>query len=197
MDEHQLINQDSGNVEYFTPSAIVEAARRVMGSIELDPASCAKANETIRAERFYDEAMDGYNQPWVAQTLWLNHPFGREEQVCDNDCKKKTCAKRGHHVEKYKPGNKQWVDKLEASYRDGLVGEACCICFASTSEGWFRPLLFRPQCFLSPRTNYVGPDGKIVQGVSKGSVVTYFGTNVAAFAREFAALGVVKIPYPA
>ena len=31
-----LINQTSGKVEYYTPADIVEAARRVMGSIDLD-----------------------------------------------------------------------------------------------------------------------------------------------------------------
>ena len=52
MNKAQLINQDSGKVEYYTPSWIVEAARLVMGSIDLDPASNAKANETVKAKIF-------------------------------------------------------------------------------------------------------------------------------------------------
>ena len=30
-------------------------------------------------------------------------------------------------------------------------------------------------------------------GVTKGSVVTYFGTNVEGFSKAFASLGVVKV----
>ena len=39
----------SGNNEYYTPGQFIEAAREVMGEIDLDPASCALAQETVRA----------------------------------------------------------------------------------------------------------------------------------------------------
>ena len=51
---HQMINQDSGSVEYYTPAYIVEAAREAMGSIGLDPASCEKANQIVQAAVYYD-----------------------------------------------------------------------------------------------------------------------------------------------
>lgn len=53
----------------------------------------------------------------------------------------------------------------------------------------------RPQCYLTPRTNYRLPDGTIKKGVSKGSVVTYYGDNLDAFAREYERFGTVKIAY--
>ena len=46
---------------------------------------------------------------------------------------------------------------------------------------------------MLPAPNYYLPDGSVKKGVTKGSVVTYFGTNVAGFAKAFASLGVVKI----
>lgn len=73
---HQLINQDSGDVEYYTPPRIVEAARRTMGAIDLDPASSATANQRVGAARFYTEVDDGLAQPWEGR-IWMNHPFGR------------------------------------------------------------------------------------------------------------------------
>ena len=46
---HQRINQTSGDVEYYTPPSSLEAARLVLGTIDLDPASSAAANECVNA----------------------------------------------------------------------------------------------------------------------------------------------------
>ena len=163
---HQHINQTSGDVEYYTPPAIIEAAYLVLGTIDLDPASSEAANERVKAIRIFTDADDGLSQEWIGK-VWMNHPFGKKQ-------------------------NSKWIAKLEEEYRAGRVTEACCITYACTSEKWFQPLLQRPQCFLCPRTNYLLPNGSVKKGVTKGSVVTYFGENVAGFAEAFASLGVVK-----
>lgn len=167
MNAAQLINQDSGITEYYTPQRIVDAARNVMGGIDLDPASSAAANERVRATRFFTEADDGLKQEWTGR-VWMNHPFQRGR-------------------------NHLWVNKLCESYTYGAVTEACCITFASTSEKWFAPLLFYPQCFIVGRVNYLLPDGTVKKGVTKGSVVTYFGENVDRFRDMFEPMGVVKV----
>ena len=163
-----LINQTSGKVEYYTPADIVEAARRVMGSIDLDPASSPAANETVKATTFFTEGDDGLARPWFG-CVWMNHPFGRDF-------------------------NRPWVSKLVEEYQAGRVDQACCITFASTSEAWFQPLFSFPLCFLSPRTNYRLPDGSILRGVTKGSVVAYLGDLVASFATVFGRLGRIMLP---
>lgn len=166
IDNHQLINQDSGNVEYYTPSLIIESARWVMGGIDLDPSSCEVANGRVRARRYFGVEHDGLSQDWDGN-VWMNHPFSRK-------------------------GNKLWIQKAVYEYEKGNVEQLCCICFASTSEGWFQPLFRYPQCFLSPRTNYENASGKIVRGVSKGSVVTYMGANAERFKKGFGPLGFIK-----
>jgi ParB family chromosome partitioning protein len=166
MNASQLINQDSGNTEYYTPTSIIEMARLCMGSIDLDPASSAAANERVRATRYFSVEDNGLEQEWHGN-IWLNHPFSRQN-------------------------NKLWVSKLVAEYQSNHVLQACCITFAATSERWFRPLLERPQCFISGRTNYYLPDGSIKKGVTKGSVVTYFGPNIAQFYESFRHLGIIK-----
>ena len=167
MTAHQQINQTSGDVEYYTPPAIIAAAYLVLGTIDLDPASSATANERVKAVRIFTKADDGLQQEWHGK-VWMNHPFGKKV-------------------------NAKWIKKLEEEYRSGRVQEALCLTYACTSEKWFQPLLQRPQCFLCPRTNYYLPDGSLKMGVTKGSVVTYFGTNVEGFSKAFASLGVVKV----
>lgn len=167
---HRLINQDSGDVEFYTPIKIIDAARRVMGQIELDPFSSAAANAHVKAARYFTPADDGLAQQWITPAFWMNHPFGR---IMTPLC----------------------IAKVEAEHTSGRAVQGLCVTFAATSERWFQPLLRRPQCYLSPRLNYYLPDGSIKRGVTKGSVITYFGSDVAAFAREFGAFGVIKVTY--
>lgn len=159
MNNSQLINQDSGNSEYYTPIEIVNAAREVMGSIDLDPFSSEKANEVVRAKIFYHKERDGFSHPWFGN-VWMNHPFS-------------------------KANNKRCIKALVAEFKYGYVNQACCITFTATSEKWFQPLLDFPQCYLAPRTNYYLPDGSLQRGTPKGSVVTYLGDNVNKFIDEF------------
>ena len=167
MNPAQLINQDSGDTEYYTPIEIVEAARAVMGGIDLDPASSETANKQIKAARIFTVETNGLIQEWHGR-IWLNHPFSRE-------------------------GNPLWINKLISEISFGHATEACCITYAATSEKWFKPLLMRPQCFLCPRTNYFLPDGTKKKGVTKGSVITYFGGNLNKFINEFQKFGVIKV----
>src|SRR5688572_16226352 len=176
-DNAQLINATTGNVEHFTPPPIIEAAREVLGVIDLDPASCTAANAVVKARDFFTASyLDGMLTPWGTQAhpnnVWLNHPFGKAEPPCVVGCQKQHAHHNNVHY-----GNKRWIQKLMDEYAGGRVKAALCITYASTSEAWFRPLLDYPQCFLNDRLNYHTPDGKVQKGVQKGSVVTYLGRD--------------------
>ena len=168
MNNAQLINQDSGDYEYYTPIEIVDAAREVMGSIDYDPFSSYEANKRIKAGQYVCKEVNGLKQSWYGN-VWMNHPFSRNN-------------------------NKPCIEMFVEEYELGDVEQACCITFAATSEKWFQPLLNYPQCYLSPRTNYYLPDGTLKKGVTKGSVVTYLGYNVDKFIEVFdGKFGKVKI----
>jgi hypothetical protein len=199
IENHQLINATSGDVEYGSPPFIIEAARSVLGKIDLDPATSREWNAIVKAVEYYTKDHNGLLYPWGTQhaprTVWLNWPFSGGWTACDDKCKRKTCENRGYHVYEDVPDNAQWVNKITDEYAAGRVREGLCICFAATSEKWFQNLLLFPQCYLYPRTNYYKLDGTVLPGVSKGSVVTYFGTDVSKFDRFFGPHGTIKIKY--
>ena len=199
LSSHQLANQSSGDVEYYTQKYIIELARNVLGEIELGPASNFIANRTVKAQRIFTRKENGLLQTWRGK-VWMNHPFHKGEKACKKNCKKKNCIPstnpkkptRGHCITEDIPSNLQWIDKLVSEYRAGNVEEAICITFSSMSETWMKPLLEFPQCFPYGRIHYRKPDGTIERNVTKGSLITYLGPHPDRFAQVFSAIGKVK-----
>ncbi len=189
---HQQVNQDSCNTEYYTEAAIIELAREVMGGIDLDPASSAIANQTVKAKRFYTKESNGLTQAWSGR-VWMNHPFSKGEKACKPNCKKKKCQVRGHCITEDIPGNSEWTRKLVEEYKSGNVSEAICITFSSMSESWMQPLIEFMQCFPRGRINYRLPNGDKTNSITKGSLLTYMGPNPQKFREVFEKIGTVKV----
>ena len=169
MNDASDIHHDSGNVEWFTPVEIIEAARATMGGIVLDPFSCAEANETVGASNYFTKEQDGLKQEWFGN-VWMNHPYGR---TTNGPC----------------------IQKALAEFASGRVKQLCCITYASTTERWFRPLMQFPQCFFHRRTAFREPGGRTISGAKKGCAVTYMGPHLDRFAANFAPFGTIKVPY--
>jgi len=197
---HALVNQDSGNTEYYTEEYLIEMAREVMGEFDLDPASSVIANETVKAEQFFTIDDDGLSRYWAGK-VWMNHPFSKGEKACKPNCKKKNCVPslgmgkptRGHCITKDIPGNIEWTNKLVNEYKAGNVTEAICITFSSMSESWMNPLIEFMQCFPRGRINYRLPNGQKTNGITKGSLLTYMGPNPKKFREVFEKIGAVKV----
>ncbi len=69
------VRHSSETVECYTPVWLVEAARTALGGFDLDPASCAVANEVVRATRIHTAEDNGLLQPWCGR-IFVNCPGG-------------------------------------------------------------------------------------------------------------------------
>ena len=165
--------QMSNSNEWYTPAGYVESARRVMGAIELDPASCEQANEVVKAANYYTKDQDGYAQEWSGR-VWMNPPYGREEG---------------------KSNQGRWTKKLIESYEAGDVQEAVFLVNAFTSASWFGLFWDYPICFVGRRIRFCTADG-VKQSPTHGNVIVYLGFNVAGFIDEFGQYGMIVVPVP-
>jgi phage N-6-adenine-methyltransferase len=157
--------EDYDSDEWFTPADYIEAAREVMTQIDLDPASCAAAQETVRAVTYYTKADDGLKQEWRGR-IWLNPPYSQ-------------------------PAAAQFGAKLLAEVEAGRVTEAVMVQNASTDTSWFHALARRSTiCLTRGRINFNREDG----GSSAnryGQVFFYFGKHERRFEKVFGAFGLV------
>jgi phage N-6-adenine-methyltransferase len=151
--------------EWYTPAEYIEAARAAMGDIDLDPATCAAAQEVIRAGAFFTKEDDGLVQPWRGR-VWLNPPYSAS-------------LVQG------------FVDKLCAEYDGNRTTEAVVLVNNATDTAWFHSLLERfPACVLRRRVPFWRP-GFNGGGARQGQVIFYLGPNTDRFRVVFSRFGVV------
>lgn len=62
----------------FTPAYVLGPVRRALGGIELDP--CTTPANPVGAGRFYAPPVDGASQPWDAETIFVNPPYGKARE---------------------------------------------------------------------------------------------------------------------
>jgi phage N-6-adenine-methyltransferase len=153
-----------GEYEWYTPEEIIEAARSVMGGIDLDPASCEFANRIVKAEKFYCEDDDGLKKEWIGR-VWINPPFAH-------------------------PAVKHFAEKLMESLGGG-VEQAVWLSNATVDVVWWQKLAeIGICCFHRGRIKFYGPEEDL-QPPTLGQSIFYFGDNREKFREVFSKFGVV------
>lgn len=161
---HQHINTSSNN-EWYTPAQFVDAARQLMGQIDLDPASNTLANQTIQASKYFDLQMNGLAQPWKGK-VWLNPPYGKEEGDSNQA---------------------RWSRKLIEHYQAGDIPEAVLLINAVPGNSWFAPLWDFPICFPKKRIRFNSETEKAAP--THSNALIYLGQQTFRFWKLFSQFG--------
>lgn len=157
--------QSSDSNEWYTPAQYIVSARRVLGAIDLDPASSWEANQIVKAPKFYHLEDSGLIKPWPGR-IWLNPPYGTLTG--------------------------EFVQKLTTELLDGTTQAAIVLVNShATDSDWFQKLWDADAlCFTDHRIDFKSPHKKET-GSTHGSVFAYFGPAPEKFATEFEVYGAV------
>ena len=164
-------------VRWHTPDKYLNAIREVMGGIDLDPATDEKAQERIKAGRYYTAETNGLDKDWMG-TVILCPPF--EPGLID-----------------------QFVDKAIKEYGAGHTTQLIGLVHTwEPHSSWFQNVVRNANgvCFPKEPIEWVaGHDVPAILGNSfnpkhenRGMMVAYFGNSVERFRDVFNEFGVIR-----
>lgn len=154
------VSHATGNNEWYTPSEYIESARKVMGKIDLDPASSELANTVVKAEIYYNIDDNGLNKDWAGK-VWMNPPYSADLVSA-------------------------FINKLVSEHEKGHIEEAIILVNNATETRWFKLLveIASAICFPIGRVKYWGPNSTSGAPL-QGQAFVYIGENTVEFGNEF------------
>ena len=158
-----IMNNDSSN-EWYTPKEYIDAAREVMGGIDLDPASSDLANKIVQADTYYTIEMDGLKLPWSGR-IWLNPPYSADLIPL-------------------------FISKLKVHVDSKEIEQAIVLVNNATETAWFHTLISCASAVVFPkgRIKYYMPDRKTGSPL-QGQAFVYVGAGKEKFAKIFGQFG--------
>lgn len=158
------VSHNSGENEWYTPPEYIKAATAVMGRIDLDPASSKKANDTVKASKYYSKQDDGLSKVWAGK-VWMNPPYASGLI-------------------------RLFVGKFVSHVDNGDIKEGIVLVNNATETNWFNELISVASAavFPSGRVKFLDADGN--QGAPlQGQAIVYIGNNCQKFFKEFKEFG--------
>jgi phage N-6-adenine-methyltransferase len=159
------VSHNSVENEWYTPSKFIEAARTVMGSIDLDPASCELAQETVQASQHFTIEDNGLAKEWRGN-VWLNPPYSKESVGLF--------------------AAKMVEETANLSQAIVLVNNA-------TDTNWFHQIakVATAMCFVRGRIKFNDKHGKPANSPVQGQVFIYVGGEFERFSQVFSEFGFI------
>ena len=154
----------TGQFEWYTPAKYIEAARVVLGAIDLDPASSIAAQQIVQAEKFFTIDDNGLEFDWYGR-IWLNPPYSQ-------------------------PLIDRFVGKLLGELDNGRTLEAILLTNNFTDTEWFHRAerVAASICFTKGRVRFVDPAGDRA-APTQGQAFFYFGPHAQRFIEVFGEFG--------
>ncbi len=162
------VSNNSGKYEWYTPKKFIDAAREVMGSIDLDPASSEIANKVIQATKIYTSEDNGLIHPWSGN-IWMNPPY-----------------------------NNSLVSEFTKKLMNELpnINQACVLVNNATETRWFQDYIFskcNSICFVKGRIKFLDVNGECTGSSLQGQVIAYFGNETKKFHEKFSFFGKICV----
>ena len=172
------IQHSSRSDEWYTPDAVLEVARKVLGTIDLDPASSLEANKRVGATQIITKEQGGLSTPWNGRTLFINPPGGK----LGNRSKTTLFWKR-----------------LMDHRAGGALDHAIFLAFSlealqTTQDKDCLPMARFPLCIPAFRLRFLEADGTEGKAPSHSNCIVYvpgYIDRTAEFEQAFGALGSV------
>lgn len=162
--------QLTGKVEWYTPIEYIEAARKVMGSIDVDPASSVLAQKTIQAETYYTIHTNGLTKDWYGN-VWLNPPYAATVI-------------------------RPFIEKLTGCLENNTVSQAIMLTHCNSDTRWYHDAWKHCSAFCQTRGRVRFYDASgTANSPTHGHVFMYFGARPAKFRDVFNQFGSISRPW--
>jgi ParB family chromosome partitioning protein len=164
-----LAPTSSRSSELWTPPFYADKVRAVLGEVDLDPFSCAGANLTVQAKRYFVKGDAPFKQDWRAKTIFIHPPSSR---TFLNKIPKKFL--------------KEW--------RRRRIEQAIILLDTPPTGFCYAVLAQRADavCLTYLPIPFLTPNGE-TQRSGAGQALLYFGHDPARFRQVFASVGAVSM----
>ncbi len=154
--------------DLYTPADLVDLAVKVLGDIDLDPASDTSGRSLIPAKRIFTGAADGLAQPWEGR-VWLFPPQDGRAAA--------------------------WVAKLLHEYHCGRATAALLYAGLDARAPWWQHLANEALiCFTAGAIRAQRADGTPLPRTRMAAILAYLGPYPQRFSQLAADLGAVMEP---